>query len=140
MGTSGISECNGLVANTLQKHRWFFNTQIYIRKLADYPLSCQKPQKNSHFLTGKRLFLLAEISVPPILCKGHGQEITGRSPFGNNRNIIDTCPVKEQPHCIRPRNNILNTAVLFFCCCGNLSSYSCQLYTTGNCFRLIAAK
>lgn len=40
----GISECNGLVANTLQKHRWFFNTQIYIRELADYPLSCQKPR------------------------------------------------------------------------------------------------
>ena len=25
MGTSGISECYSLVANTLQKHRWFFN-------------------------------------------------------------------------------------------------------------------
>lgn len=25
MGTSGISECIGLVANTLQEHRWFFN-------------------------------------------------------------------------------------------------------------------
>lgn len=27
MGTSGISECRSLVANTLQEHRWFFKYQ-----------------------------------------------------------------------------------------------------------------
>lgn len=43
MGTSGISECYSLDANTLQKHRWFFNckstsedwysTHLYARSL-----------------------------------------------------------------------------------------------------------
>ncbi len=51
MGTSGISECRSLVANTLQKHRWFFNckctlegrhsTHHHARSLIDfYSLTC----------------------------------------------------------------------------------------------------
>lgn len=125
MGTSGISECYSLDANTLQKHRWFFNckstsedwysTHLYARSLlksCHYSSSTIKAQTE---IIGEKAEQLSVKSIN----KSTTHRSYRKNGFRNNR--IPVNAVKSIP------NRILTTAVSIHIYLGATTSFKCML-------------